>query len=85
MTKTAQLKYSKIHEVKIEPRFLDRINSGQKRFEIRNDDRDYQVGDWMRLTSCDGEFLAVKIIYKSTFMQREGYCVLGFTVGEENE
>ncbi len=77
-------KYKKMHDVKIERRFLERIISGQKRFEIRNDDRDYQVGDWIYLTA-GARTVAVKIIYKSTFMQKDGYCVLGFTVGEENE
>lgn len=77
-------KYSKTHKVKIEDRFLDRVSSGQKRFEIRRDDRDYQVNDWIVLESASGgRSIAVKIIYKSTYEQKEGFCVLGFTVGEE--
>lgn len=38
------------HELKIETRFMDRVLTGQKRFEIRKaDDRDFQVGDTFTL------------------------------------
>lgn len=33
------------HDLKIEQNDLSRILTGQKTFEIRNNDRDYQVGD----------------------------------------
>lgn len=77
-------KYSKTHRLKILPEYLDRIVSGQKRFEIRKDDRDFQVGDWLHL-KCeeDNRGVQVKVIYKTTYAQQEGYCVLGFTLGEE--
>ena len=76
--------WQKYHRLKIEERFLERILSGQKRFEIRKDDRDFQVGDWMYL-SCGHRQLACQIIYKSTFEQKDGYCVLGFIIGKEEE
>lgn len=75
-------KWSKTHDLKINQEYFDRIESGQKRFEIRRDDRDFQVGDWLMLASGSKK-IAVKIIYKSTYEQKEGFCVLGFTVGEE--
>lgn len=84
-------KYSKTHDVKIEKQYYDRIISGQKRFEIRYNDRDYQVGDWVYLECLDecgsetGKKLAVKIIYTSNFEQKNGYIVFGFTVGEEKD
>lgn len=74
--------YAKIHELKINQEFYDRIASGQKRFEIRKDDRDFQVNDWLYLI-CGDKKIACKIIYKSTYEQKEGFCVLGFTVGVE--
>lgn len=75
-------KYSVTHKLKIDGCFFERIWSGQKRFEIRKDDRDFQVNDWIIL-ECGGRSVSCKIIYKSTYQQKEGYCVLGFTVGEE--
>lgn len=76
-------KYSKTHELKIDKEFLERILSGQKRFEIRRDDRDFQVGDWMKLVGGATQ-VHCKIIYKTTYEQRDGFCVLGFTVGNED-
>lgn len=68
--------YSRTHKVKIDKPYFENVLSGRKRFEIRKDDRDYQVGDWLTLV-CENQELTVKIIYKTTFQQKEGYCVLG--------
>lgn len=76
--------YSITHEVKIHSCFYDRILSGQKRFEIRKNDRDYQIGDWMHLVDGSRK-LAVKIIYISDFEQKDGYVVIGFTVGDPQQ
>jgi hypothetical protein len=35
------------HDVKCWPQFFDTIESGQKPFELRKNDRNYQVGDTM--------------------------------------
>lgn len=35
----------KIHELKIKQGYFEAIESGEKTFEIRKDDRDYEVGD----------------------------------------
>lgn len=75
-------KYSRTHRVKIEEVYLERILSGQKRFEIRKNDRDYQVNDWVHL-NCENRTVAVKIIYISDYEQKPGYIVFGFTIGEE--
>lgn len=37
------------HDLKIESRWFARVASGKKRSEIRKHDRDYQVGDVLRL------------------------------------
>jgi len=70
-------KYSRTHKVKIEEAYYENVISGRKRFEIRYDDRDYQVGDWLHL-SCADRGVMVEIIYKTTFKQQDHYCVLGF-------
>ena len=82
------MNYERTHELKIDECYFRNVFSGRKRFEIRYDDRDYQVGDWLILC-CDRttrgypERLACKIIYKSTYQQQDRYCVLGFTVLEK--
>lgn len=77
-----------IHYLKINTKYLDRIISGQKTFEIRKNDRDYQVGDqlFLKESNPDCEILnarnvKAKIIYTSTFQQKEGYIVLGIDIG----
>jgi len=76
-------KYSRSHKIKIEEAYFERVLSGQKRFEIRLNDRDYQVGDWVYLV-CGSREIAVNIIYITNFAQKDGYIVFGFTVGKEN-
>ena len=77
------------HSLKIEKRFIPRILSGQKTFEIRKNDRDYQVGDILRLYEFNPEHkiqwsyegrvhnLTVEVVYMSSFAQQDGYVVLG--------
>lgn len=43
-----------IHELKIAEHWYDRIATGEKRAEIREHDRDYQVGDTLRLVPVQG-------------------------------
>lgn len=38
------------HDLKIRGHWMDRIESGEKRAEIRKHDRDFQVGDVLHLT-----------------------------------
>ncbi|MFH7619636.1 DUF3850 domain-containing protein [Leuconostoc mesenteroides] len=40
----------KIHELKLDTEYFDDVNSGLKTFEIRKNDRDYQVGDLLSLS-----------------------------------
>jgi hypothetical protein len=41
------------HELKVEPRFLDALLDGTKAFEVRKNDRDYQVGDILVFTRTE--------------------------------
>jgi hypothetical protein len=47
------------HELKIDPGLLDPIIRGEKTFEVRRDDRTFQVGDTLLLreTAQSGEFM----------------------------
>lgn len=85
------------HRVKLHPKYFDRIRSGQKRFEIRKNDRDYQVGDMLSMYPYLGpgiqwgvkenqpeDILAV-ITYMTTAYQQDGYCVLGIDPVDEKQ
>lgn len=75
------------HEIKCRPEYFARLVSGQKRFEIRLNDRDYQVGDTLIIREHDekkgwpdhGSYgtAVFPIIYMTSFMQQENYVVLG--------
>lgn len=75
------------HELKIRPEFLQRIKSGTKTFEIRKNDRDFQVGDTLLLKEFDPaigwpdhgayESVLVEVVYITSFEQKDGYVVMG--------
>ena len=77
----------KFHKLKIWQPFFVEIISGLKRFEIRKDDRDFQVGDTLSLFEWSpdtqrytGLFANFRITYKlagGQFGLEEGYCCLG--------
>lgn len=55
-----------IHELKTWPEFFDAIDRGEKTFEVRRDDRGFQVGDTLALQRwrpnigpglCPGQFV----------------------------
>ncbi len=75
----------KTHEVKIYPVYYKAIVSGDKTWELRKNDRDYKVGDYILLREYDkGKYTGHKTIrrisyvYKGTgqFGLSEGYCIL---------
>ena len=43
------------HELKLDIRYFDDVASGKKNFEIRKNDRDFQVGDILKLKAWDGK------------------------------
>ena len=72
----------KSHELKIEPEYFKPIITGKKMFEIRKNDRDYQVGDKLFLyeykdNKYTGIFAVATISYITDFQQKEGFVVLG--------
>ena len=80
------------HKIKILPKYYNQIfirpGEGCKRFELRKDDRDYQVGDTVTLQEWDpeqgytGNEITVGIIYVlrncPEYGLMDGYCIFGW-------
>jgi len=70
-----------IHELKLHANYYRRVEKGTKTFEIRYNDRDYQVGDILHLMEYDGKELTGKylervITYITDFEQCDNYVVM---------
>lgn len=44
-----------IHELKIKPEFFEDCACGRKTFEVRRNDRPFEIGDYLALNEWDGE------------------------------
>lgn len=73
-----------IHDLKIRPVYFEAVEDGRKTFEIRYDDRDYQVGDRLilrewHLGRYTGRVVEKMVTYKLTNCVGiyENYCILG--------
>lgn len=78
------------HELKIQHKWLTRIVTGEKHFEVRFNDRDFQVGDMVKFLPLHDEKRGINAYdfkspipcYKITYIHSglgmaEGYVVLG--------
>lgn len=80
-----QTKTVKTHELKTLPEFFEAQLKGIKKFEVRVNDQDYQVGDILVLQEYNpkrgytGKYLHVEITYilDNTDFCKENYVVLG--------
>jgi len=65
------------HLLKIERRFMNARRAGEKTFEVRRNDRDFQVGDTVQYTTLGGrQYKGVYVItYTSDYGQRDGWIV----------
>lgn len=78
------------HEIKTIPPYFNDVWVANKEFEVRKDDRNYEVGDTLILKEYipdvdeyTGREITAKIIYKlqgGKFGIETGYCVLGFYI-----
>jgi hypothetical protein len=71
------------HELKTLPEYWHRVNTLQKRFEIRRNDRDYREGDrlilreWTEAGGYTGNYLRANVVYITAFQQQPGFVVMG--------
>lgn len=83
---------TKLHELKIYPKYFEDVLNGSKRFDIRKNDRKFQVGDKVLLKEWDnikysGRSIYAEIIYITDDRfhgLKEGYVVLGIKVNDDN-
>ena len=85
----------KVHEIKIYESYADAVLSGEKTFEIRNNDRGYQKGDRLKFyVTEDGSLLHKSLHglfekeYEITYVHsglglKEGYVALAIKAVEE--
>jgi Domain of unknown function (DUF3850) len=79
----------KHHDLKIWPEYFQSVKYNSKPFEVRKDDRNFEVGDVLHLHEYDpqddsytNDVCHRKITYKlsgGSFGIEDGYCVLGLT------
>lgn len=80
------------HELKILPKWFEDVRRGDKDFEIRRADRDYNVGDFLILQEYErgrytGRYVIrkIKYIYKGdgTYGLNEDFWILGMEIPED--
>ncbi|MEB8419054.1 DUF3850 domain-containing protein [Enterococcus casseliflavus] len=76
--------------MKIEPQYFEAIVDKRKQFEIRKNDRNFQVGDQLILKEWNkegftGRSYQSEITYITDYMQKNGYVVLGMRAVELDE
>ena len=76
------------HQLKVLPEYFEAVVKDEKKFELRKDDRGYQVGDYVTLCEWDGVKFTGRMMgrIKIRYILRDcpeyglmdGYCILGF-------
>jgi ASC-1-like (ASCH) protein len=82
----------KIHDIKIHPEYFEAVKDGRKTCEVRQNDRNYQIGDILYLRRygevSNGNFdyldgiIKAKITYIITYLQSTNVLVLSIKVIE---
>lgn len=69
-----------IHSLKTEKRFFEDVKSGKKNYEIRKNDRGYEVGDYLALNEWENDaFTGRDVLVKVTYiLDEERICKEGF-------
>lgn len=70
------------HHIKILPKYYRAIESGNKTFEVRFNDRNYQVHDMLHLEEwLNGEYTGRRITAEVTYMIDDpNYCKDGYVI-----
>lgn len=80
---------SRVHALKCWPRYFGDLVVGRKRSEFRVADRDFRVGDYLRLREYDpatGLYSGRETVRRVQFLyhphQAPGFCVMELEIGE---
>jgi hypothetical protein len=91
---TSTTKARTVHDLKTVQPFFDDVCAADKNFEVRKDDRNFKVGDWLRLREVDAAgdyttaFTTVVVTYKldgGVFGIEPGHCVLGIRKATDDD
>lgn len=78
------------HELKILPEYFEEVCLGHKTFEIRKNDRNFHVGDWLLLKEWNPETgytgyetlrYVSYILYDWQAGLKDGYCIMALKFG----
>lgn len=77
------------HYLKTWPQYYDRVKKGDKKFELRKNDRDFQTGDRLLLqeylpdenqyTLEQSEYTVDYVLHGPAFGLKKGYCIMSIT------
>lgn len=79
----------RLHELKCQNGYFEMIEKGLKRFELRNNDRDFREGDTVLLKEVEGTnatltgramLLKVGFVLRGYSGLQDGYCIWDFKV-----
>ncbi len=74
-----------IHELKIDPKEYMDVLAGVKTFDVRKEDRLYEVGHTLYFREFDGKIYTGRILFKKVvyvyrdFALKKDYCILGLS------
>lgn len=75
-----------VHILKTWPEYFEAVRQERKTFEIRENDRDFKVGDWLHLKEwCPdskdytARELLARVTYLTTWEQKPGYVVMAIS------
>lgn len=83
------MKAMRVHDLKVWPEYFNDLSKNRKPFELRRQDRDYRVGDYLRLTPHEprmpktdfGKSAILKVTYiladAPAMGLKPGFCILG--------
>ena len=84
-----------VHNIKLNIGFCDLVNNGIKSFEIRRNDRNYQVGDYIQFAPVGVLYREVEHpikyeLFKITYILsgwglQDGFCALAIKKVDQNE
>lgn len=68
---------SVIHDLKIDPLFFNAVANGEKKAEVRKNDRNFKCGDFLLLREWDGKYTGNKLVVKVTHISPLGLFIGG--------